>query len=84
VAARLDLHADVGRCTGDTDAELEAATRNLMHIGSILRELVADPRSAAGTVQLGADAGDLEGSGKQTGTQLILQSVRRLRLRRSV
>jgi len=38
--AQLNLHTDIGRCVGDADAELEPAARNLMQIGSVLRELV--------------------------------------------
>ena len=38
--ARLDLHAEIGRCVGDADAELKPPAGNLVQIGGVLRELV--------------------------------------------
>src|ERR1700730_10512163 len=38
--ARLDFHADIGRCVGDADAELKPPAGDLVQIGGVLRELV--------------------------------------------
>src|SRR6266853_6924072 len=38
--ARLDFHADIGRCVGNADAELKPPAGDLVQIGGVLRELV--------------------------------------------